>query len=748
MATVGEQLLQSEEGWKRVDNIDNSFKYIGLWKKDTSLGLYNNTGMYIPENATVEEVSSSHIKFAFYGSKIRIFHTRYSGHSSNIKCTIDDIEYELYSIHGETIRQYLAFEKMNLEKKTHIVTIESDDSVRFDFDCIDIDTDGYMAELIEAKLNKKSTLESMEIGDIIPCKYTAPISGKVGYFSELGICNCEGIDVDTSSDTPDGKFYFVKVDDNKFIADRNVQSSISWNELNKSKLTCKMFAPNALVFNGFNGSLSYVSIPIAKIKTINEIAIKIKVYKEDWTVGTEDRFFSCTEGGGYAFCYVPKDRYLRLEIATNSSDYSTLYFITGFNIDLSNNGWKTFYISYNGESVKIYDGAILKLDKNLNGAITYGSTNHLVLGSEPGRGFSVDGDYRLNAKISEFSIWDKAIDPATIEDNLTGNEENLICLFKSTYAIGDKLYDLSVNKNTATISNCVKEYDYINDYYYTIPNGGVAYNNDTTVSFPKKALTSNETDEYTLNASGTLGDTIILYKAFNKSNINDSDCWHSGDEANPYIKISSKKEKIISNGFVLTNINSNAYTQAPSSCIVYGSNDNENFEKIYESSSFPQDARSVSYHYFNSQVEYLHYKFSFTGSTGYVAVGELEISKEYEYKDSSSSLINKKQGGWPIENDWDKYIRNSDLKGNIIAGDNEIWNYHDMTSLCKEKVITGLKDINNENIEPANGNILIPVRGKIEDIDDLSAKRFNICLSSSVAKNTGFRPMLITEGDE
>ncbi|MCC0781722.1 hypothetical protein IR152_00955 [Clostridioides sp. ES-S-0108-01] len=748
MATVGESLLQPEEGWKRIDNINNSFKYIGLWKKDTSTGLYNNTGMFIPENATVEEVNSSYIKFAFYGSKIRIFHSRYPSHSSNMKCTIDDIKYELYSIHGETIRQYLAFEKINLEKKTHIVRIESNDSVRFDFDCIDIDIDGYMVEQIETKLTKKSTLESMQIGDIISCRYTAPIPGKVGYFSELGICNCEGIDVDTSSDTPDGKFYFIKVDGNKFIADRNIQSSISWNELNKSKLTCKMFSPNALVFNGFNGNLSYVSIPIAKIKTINEIAIKIKVYKEDWTVGTEDRFFSCTEGGGYAFCYVPKDRYLRLEIATNSSDYSTLYFITGFNIDLSNNGWKTFYISYNGESVKIYDGAILKLDKNLNGAIIYGSTDHLVLGSEPGRGFSVDEGYRLNAKISEFAIWDKAIDPVTIEENLTGNEENLICLFKSTYAIGDKLYDLSPTKNNATISNCVKEYDYINDYYYTIPNGGVAYNDDITISFPKKALKSNEDYDYIIKESGVLNAKYFGYLAFNKTTVNEDDCWHSPMDNNPYIMISSKKDKIISSGFRLTNRNCPSSIMPPATCTVYGSNDNKEFEKIHEASSFPTTNRATSYHYFDSQVEYLCYKFSFIGVGTSVAIGELELFKEYEYKNTSLSLINKNKGGWPIENDWDKYIRNSDLKEKIIAGDNDIWNYHNIVSLCKENVITGLKDINNENLGVPSGNILIPIRGRIEDIDDLSSKRFNICLSSSVAKNIGFRPMLITEGGE
>ncbi|MGX9755900.1 LamG-like jellyroll fold domain-containing protein [Clostridioides difficile] len=599
-----------------------------------------------------------------------------------------------------------------------------------------------MVDLIETKLTKKSTLDSMEVGNIISCRYTAPISGKVGYFSELGTCNCEEIDKDTSSDTPDGKFYFIKVDDNKLIADRNVQSSISWKELNKNKLTCKMYTPNALVFDGKS---SYISIPISKIKPTNEITIKIKVYKEDWTSGPEDRFFSCTQLGGYTCCYVPKDRYFRIEIATNHPNSPTLYFISGFNVDLPNNGWKTFYISYNGESVKIYDGTTLKLDENRNGAIIYGSTSHLVLGGEAGGGFSVESGTCLTGKISEFAIWDKAIDPSTIEDNITGDEENLICLLKSNHAIGDTLYDLSPTKNNATISNCIKEYDYSNKYYYTISSGGIAYNDDITISFPKKALKSNEGDDYILEQSSIYSTGLLAYLAFNKTNIDSNDCWHSSSEPNPYIKVSSKKDKISAYGFRLTNRNCPASIQPPSSCIVYGSNDNTTFEKIYETSNLPSGNKATSYHYFNSQAEYLHYKFSFQHIDLYVAVGELEIFKEYEYENSSSSLINKNQGGWPIENDWDKYIRNSNLKEKIIAVDNDIWNYHNMISLCKEKVITGLKDINNENVEITNGNILVPIRGKTEDIEDLSAKRFNICLSSFVAKNIGFRPMLITE---
>lgn len=740
MATVGDILPQPEIGWRRYDDNYVNILYSNLYHR------FDLSSCYGGACTCISNVShdKTNINFKFIGTKIRLICVTCVDRSNIVDISIDGVIEQFSTRENVNNISKIVYEKLNLYNKIHNVeiSINKNSIVHFFLDCIDIDENGYMMDLIEIKLNKKSTLESMAIGDIIPCKYTAPISGKVGYFSELGICNCEGIDVDTSSDTSNGKFYFVKVDDNKFIADRNVQSSISWNELNKSKLTCKMFSPNALVFDGKS---SYVSIPIEKIMTTKEITIKIRVYIEDWTVGAEHRFFSCTQAGGYACCYVPKDRYFRFEISTNSTNS---YFIAGFNVDSYTNGWKTFYISYNRESFKIYDGLILKANEKQNGSVIYGNTSHLVLGGEPGFGFDVAGDTRLTGKISEFAIWDKAIDPTTIEYNLTGNEENLICLFKSTNAIGDKLYDLSENKNTATISNCVKEYDYINNNYYTIPNGGIAYNDDTIVSFPKKVLTSNESDDYILEQSSTYSAGYLAYLAFNKTNIDSNDCWHSNSEANPYIKISSKKEKILTCGFMLTNRNCPGSIQPPSSCTVYGSNDNTIFEKIYETSNLPSGNKATSCHYFNSQVEYLHYKFNFQRVDSYVAIGELELFKEDEYKNTSPSLINKNQGGWPIENDWDKYIRSSDLKENIIAGDNEIWNYHGMDSLCKEKVITGLKDINNENVEIINGNILIPIRGKTEDVDDLSAKRFNICLSSSVAKNIGFRPMLITAGGE
>lgn len=84
------------------------------------------------------------------------------------------------------------------------------------------------------KLNQVSSLIGMAVGDCIPCKYTALTSGVAGYFSELGTCTAQEIPV-TGTPTPDGLFYFIKTDKGLLIADRVIQTNISWNVLNAAK---------------------------------------------------------------------------------------------------------------------------------------------------------------------------------------------------------------------------------------------------------------------------------------------------------------------------------------------------------------------------------------------------------------------------------------------------------------------------------------------------------------------------------
>lgn len=46
---VGDQLLQPEAGWKRIDDTDSSFKYVGDWWKsgNTTPEWFNNTFHYV-----------------------------------------------------------------------------------------------------------------------------------------------------------------------------------------------------------------------------------------------------------------------------------------------------------------------------------------------------------------------------------------------------------------------------------------------------------------------------------------------------------------------------------------------------------------------------------------------------------------------------------------------------------------------------------------------------------------------------
>lgn len=72
-------------------------------------------------------------------------------------------------------------------------------------------------------------------GQAISCEYTAE-AGKVGSFKNLGTA-AKALLADIPSDRPDGTFYFICVGytpggDLKLVADRNLQSGISWETLN------------------------------------------------------------------------------------------------------------------------------------------------------------------------------------------------------------------------------------------------------------------------------------------------------------------------------------------------------------------------------------------------------------------------------------------------------------------------------------------------------------------------------------
>ncbi len=148
-ATVGEQLLEPEEGWQRIDDTDENISYVGeeweVWTLDP--GNYNSTSHYFYDNA-----DSQYIKFRFYGNKIRLImptNHKDTPYTNCLEVYLDGIQYtcDLHTkdIVYNTDCRTLVFEKLELENEIHEVILHTQNK-RFTLDAIDINEDGYMVK--------------------------------------------------------------------------------------------------------------------------------------------------------------------------------------------------------------------------------------------------------------------------------------------------------------------------------------------------------------------------------------------------------------------------------------------------------------------------------------------------------------------------------------------------------------------------------------------------------------------------
>lgn len=226
MATIGQQLAQPEEGWKRYDDRDSNMKYSGTWTKATSSALLFQTESY-------SNVIGSNLSFRFLGTGIRIISSLNTNRSSNIEVSLDGNK-EIISMYRSSVLNYVVtFEKLDLVNTEHEIVVTLNDSSGYiQIDAIDIDSTGRLLHPDEV-----TDIKDLEIGKRIRCHYQATTANTVGTFNNLGQETSDFISV-ASSNVPNGDFYWICVDEyNKkkiLIADRNIQHSISWDTLNSS----------------------------------------------------------------------------------------------------------------------------------------------------------------------------------------------------------------------------------------------------------------------------------------------------------------------------------------------------------------------------------------------------------------------------------------------------------------------------------------------------------------------------------
>lgn len=230
MAIVGTQLLTPELGWQRYSCDNINIKYNGSgWGYAYSIASYGGGFKYV-----INYVSQT-ITFKFKGTKLRIMSLTSSARNSLDYISIDGVEESYTERITSDIVSCLLYEKIGLLDTIHTVSIRSAGTSYFTLSSIDIDSTGYLVHPILGTLPKLAD-DNIQIGDYITCEYIALTSGVVGTFVNLGSATKSEIPF-TGTATPNGSFNFICVDKDylgrkKFIADRNIQHSISWDKLN------------------------------------------------------------------------------------------------------------------------------------------------------------------------------------------------------------------------------------------------------------------------------------------------------------------------------------------------------------------------------------------------------------------------------------------------------------------------------------------------------------------------------------
>jgi uncharacterized protein YjdB len=152
-ATVGQQLLQPEAGWRRIDDADNGISYARNWEIFKSDGHYYNSTFHNSWS------KGNTMVFEFYGTKLRIIGDIYNNKSSNIDIKIDANTDNINEYNSSLAQfQTIVYEKLNLPLATHTVTITTKDNADVVIDALDLDDTGYLMNPNESITLDKSTM--------------------------------------------------------------------------------------------------------------------------------------------------------------------------------------------------------------------------------------------------------------------------------------------------------------------------------------------------------------------------------------------------------------------------------------------------------------------------------------------------------------------------------------------------------------------------------------------------------------
>lgn len=137
-ATVGSSLNQPEAGWKRYEQTDPAFNYVGAgaWTiESVASEFYGGT-----QHDTAKK--DAYVEFSFTGTKLRLITSTWSKIADDISIIIDGVNQGSYSQAGADKRKVIWYEKTGLEDTDHTVRIINNTSKVMTLDAVDIDENG------------------------------------------------------------------------------------------------------------------------------------------------------------------------------------------------------------------------------------------------------------------------------------------------------------------------------------------------------------------------------------------------------------------------------------------------------------------------------------------------------------------------------------------------------------------------------------------------------------------------------
>ncbi|MFD2442723.1 motility associated factor glycosyltransferase family protein [Bacillus sp. CGMCC 1.16607] len=213
------------------------FQYIGDWSQ-LNLGPGKSIDYRILMRTSKKK--GSIIRFKFTGSLLRLFGSNYKDSLGEIQITIDGKSEVIpqksimKKISKHSYPSEVLLEKVNLDKREHIVEIKLQGDKLFEFSGAEIEENGRILHVDEV-LN----LEDLKIGKRIRCSYEAKFN-KFGIFSGLGLETNKFIPIESTA-YPNGDFYLIMVDKIKgeriLISDRNIQNFVTYDSLKEAGIT-------------------------------------------------------------------------------------------------------------------------------------------------------------------------------------------------------------------------------------------------------------------------------------------------------------------------------------------------------------------------------------------------------------------------------------------------------------------------------------------------------------------------------